>query len=380
MRRCSLLLLAVLLAAPAARADEPPHALRITPDTLVANEEGEWHAELQLVNHSQWGLYPDSLEMLWVNAAPERGSEARGVRDLAPFVRVMQPAASGDATGVIWSAPAEFERGSLVFRIVAHDAQQHTFEYRTPVVVAGSQLAEQAPPRLVEAAGARTDYFLLADSAAGAAPALVYLPPAGVPARSLLRWAHLAGARGYAVAVVSLPGAGRSSGNADAAGPASVALVRAALDRIARDPHVDPSRIVLWGSEDGATTALLAAVDRKDLAGVIAQEARHDPWAHYRALRDDAARQAFTAAAGRDSAAWKARATLPVAERIPAPVLLLESAEAHAPSTAPAEAFAARRSAAGLFIESRLAGSEPKPFRRADAARVAYDFLRRRTH
>src|SRR5439155_1149528 len=78
--------------------------------------------------------------------------------------------------------------------------------------------------------------------------------------RSLLRWAMPYQVRGYTVAIVSQPGSGRSSGLPDQSGPASVAAVSAALERLEHAPGVDALRVLVWGQDDGATTALLAGV------------------------------------------------------------------------------------------------------------------------
>jgi hypothetical protein len=59
---------------------------------------------------------------------------------------------------------------------------------------------------------------------------------------------------------------------------------------------------------------------------------------------------------------------------------MLQSLESGLTDTAPAQAFVAVRTAKDLYVEARLNGSEPRPFRRHDALRVAMDFLQRRTH
>src|SRR2546430_2698562 len=69
--------------------------------------------------------------------------------------------------------------------------------------------------------------ILPADSALRPAPAVLFVPRSGTPARSLLRWALVPRARGSTIALVSLPGSGRTSGGPDRAGPASAAAVEA---------------------------------------------------------------------------------------------------------------------------------------------------------
>jgi dienelactone hydrolase len=381
MRRTPLvaLLFACSLVAPGARAADP--VFRVTPDSLRANELGEWRANLTLENHGEWGLYADSLTMDWVNADPDSSSLPRhGTRDLNAIVRLASPASAGESTGLEWSAPAEFERGTLVFHISAHDAQKTRYAASGSARVVGSELADAHPSLMLANGGQQVELVMFpADSSARPAPAVLYVPPAGTTARSLLRWALPYQIRGYTMAIVSQSGSGRTSGVPDASGPASVAAVNAALDRLAHEPGVDAKRIVIWGQGDGATTGLLAAAGHPELAGVIAMDAGYDPWAAYRALPEPA-RAAYVRSAGRDSAAWRARSPLAVATRIAAPVLVLQTLDSGIGSPAAAQAFADARTGRQLYVEARLDGVEPRPFRRHDALRVALDFLARRTH
>src|SRR5262249_33534740 len=137
------------------------------------------------------------------------------------------------------------------------------------------------------------------------------------------------------------------------------------------------SRLAMWGDGEGGTTALLAAVKHPELQGVIAVDAVYDPWVAYRTLSTDA-REEFVREAGRDSAGWRARSPLAAAEKIPPPVLVLQTTETSAPDAGAAQAFAQVRSDRQLFIEARIGAQEGRPFTRRDAQRVALDFLNRR--
>jgi pimeloyl-ACP methyl ester carboxylesterase len=218
---------------------------------------------------------------------------------------------------------------------------------------------------------------MAADSSVWPAPGVLVVPSPGTSARSMLRWALSVNQRGFSVGIVSLPGSGRSTGSDDRAGPASVAAVEAALSRFVREPGVNARRIALWGIRDAAPSALLAAVKHPELAGIISEDAHYDPWAAYREL-SASERAAFVLAAGRDSAAWRARSPLAAAARIAAPVLVVQSDEVESPAATGAEAFAAARAEKQLFIEARINAVEGRPIRHRDATRVAFDFLSRR--
>src|SRR5262249_20954137 len=161
------------------------------------------------------------------------------------------------STGIMWTSPAEFDRGSITFTMSAHNTQHDRFTRSATLLVTGNDLSDQHPPVPLAVNGRAVDLAIVdADSAARPAPAILYVPPTGTPARTMLRWAFPYPLRGFTVGLVSLPGTGRSIGTPDQAGPASVTAIGAAIDRLARQPGVDPKRIIVWGEGEGATTAL----------------------------------------------------------------------------------------------------------------------------
>jgi pimeloyl-ACP methyl ester carboxylesterase len=381
MHRCllsSAVLFACLALAPDTHAADP--VFRVTPDTIRVDKTGTWRVHVTLENHSEWGLYPASLDLDMTREDPDSSDQPRrDTLSLEVMVRSMLPVSGGDAAGFDWSGPAEFERGSLVLRIVARDAQKKVFALADTVRVAGSALADAHPPVLLDVNGHPVEMAIFAaDSARRPAPAVLFVPPSGTAARSLLRWALTPSLRGNTLALVSLPGSGRSTGAPDRAGPASVAAVEAALARLLREPGVDRTRLVIWGEADGATTALLVAARHPEITGVIALDASFDAWATYRAL-PEVGRAAFVREAGRDSAGWRARSPLSVAQRITAPVLVVQSAEAKLPASAPAHAFVSLRTARKLPVEAHISALEPQPLDSADLPPLVFDFLARRT-
>ena len=349
----------------------------VSPDTLRADSLGVWQLALRLENLGQAGLYPDSLALEWRSDAPIPGSPMQGSQDLALFVRVLQPVGAGENTGCSMSIPAPMDRGRLTLRLRFLDAQKRATVARQEVVITGNELAERYPSQIGTVAGRAIELLHVPARPGGApSPGLVVLPPAGVGARSLLRWALGMRDRGLAVTIVSPPGAGASAGPDDCSGEVSVTSASEALTRLAKSPDVDASRLLLWGEGSGATTALLAAARQKELAGVVALNATFDPWAAWRAM-DAKARDAYVAAAGRDSAAWLARSPLAAAPAIAAPVLVLHT-EAAGPADA-AGAFIEARAARKLSTESRVHARDGQSVRRTDSIRFATDFLMRRT-
>jgi pimeloyl-ACP methyl ester carboxylesterase len=301
------------------------------------------------------------------------------------MVAVIQPAGAGETTGFDWNSPADFERGTLTFKLFMHDAKKVPYAMEHSIVVAGSDLYDRYPPVLLDLPGGRKVevVHMPAQGEEGVtltapAPGLLYVPPAGVSARMALRWAGQYVARGMAVSIVSQPGTGGSTGPSDRSGPASVAAVEAALARLVKQPNVDPKRIVIWGLGDGGSTALLTALKHPEVQGVVAQNAEYDPWRAYRAL-PPADQEAFLKAVGRDSTSWRARAPGLVAQKIVPAILVLHSASMGEGSRIAAEAFVAARAAKNLDTETRIDGNPGSPTSaRRDFNRLANDFLARR--
>jgi dienelactone hydrolase len=371
-------LAALLLAAPAHAAGSPP-TFHVEPDTIVADGLGNWHAGLVIQNKAEYGLYADSLTMEWRNDDPDSTSAPKaGVTPLQSLASVIPAASAGENTGMQWTAPADFEHGTLVFRLVTHDGQKNVYHSSARVLVAGNMLYDTYPRELLKNGRDVVDVVVMpADTSTRPAPGFVYVPAAGVSARSMMRQLIATVSSGNTVAIVSLPGSGRSAGRADRGGPASVAAVDAAIVRLEKDPSVDPKRIGIWGVNEGATTALLAAVNHPELQAVIAQDASYDAWASYRAL-PAAARPAYVREAGSDSAGWRARSPLLMATKVPAPVLVVQTSDGGISDSTAAVAYVHVRTDQQLFIESRIGRQSGKPFARRDAVRVAQDFLRRR--
>lgn len=373
-------LIAALLCLTVAGTASASPTFRVTPDTLRADADGTWNLWIEVANDTGTrGVYADSLLVRYRNDDPDRSREpAQGGYELDALGRMIPPSGVGERNGITYSAPAAFDRGTLVFRFVAHD-DERSYVMESTVHVVGNAFSETHPPVMLQVGTQRTDMVVIgARDASGPARTLLFVPPAGVPARSLMRWGTGVAARGWNVGIVSLPGAGRSTGERDGAGPASVAVVGAAVRELARTAGVDPARIVLWGEREGGTTALLAADSKSPVQGVVAVDAWLDPWAAYRAL-DDADQRAFRTAAGSDSAAWRARSALVAATRPTVPVLLVQSSEARAADTGPATAYEAARRAKGLAVETRLSPSEPRPLRKPDVQRIVLGFAERRT-
>jgi len=118
--------------------------------------------------------------------------------------------------------------------------------------------------------------YLAHSPEAGRLPALLVLSGDGDSAERCIEANAGVLAMGIHVACVSIPGYGRSSGPSRFVGPQTVAASRRALDLLAERPEVDPSKVAVWGSGDGALAAgLLMDYDSRPRA-LILQSGAYD--------------------------------------------------------------------------------------------------------
>jgi pimeloyl-ACP methyl ester carboxylesterase len=363
--------LALLLVAGTAAAAERP-SFAVDADTVAADRRGNWAIPVTMRNPGEMGLYGDSLRVEVLDRDPGVSRAPRLHTSGFDFLlRRMGTMGAGEERrfSLVLAAPCE----SALIRIHAY---AHTGSDGPPsawtdsVLATPGPLSAAMPSEFLQVDGRRVELVAApAPEGAGTVPGLLLVPSEHEHARSLLRRAAEFAARGLNVVAVSPPGYGRSDGPADLAGPATLAALSAALDRLAAMPGTAPDRLAVWGAGRGATAALLLAARRPEIERVVAQDALYDLPASRRAA-DPATAADMVAEAGRDSAAWRSRSPLPAAVAAPARVLILQAME----PSAPARAFAAARLAAGTPVDTVWALPGGHQLRR-DANRAVIEFL-----
>lgn len=118
--------------------------------------------------------------------------------------------------------------------------------------------------------------YLARSTAEGRLPALLILNGGKGNARHCLADAADLTALGIHVACISIPGYGASSGPSRFVGPAAVAAARRGLDLLAARPDVDPDRLALWGSSNGAVAAGLVMDSDRRLRAVVLESGAYD--------------------------------------------------------------------------------------------------------
>jgi dienelactone hydrolase len=118
--------------------------------------------------------------------------------------------------------------------------------------------------------------YLARTTAPGRRPALLVLNAGEGNAQRCVEASGDLTSLGIQVACMSIPGYGRSSGPGRFVGPQAVVAASHALDLLARRPDVDPTRLAVWGLNDGAVAAgLLMDIDSRPRA-VVLQSGAYD--------------------------------------------------------------------------------------------------------
>jgi pimeloyl-ACP methyl ester carboxylesterase len=345
-----------------------------------ADEQNSISIDFTVLNPAETGLYSDSLEVVLLNQDSGAILGARETRmPLPALAKLFAPTEAGGEQHYSYSARAPFEHGTLTFRFVAHDGHKDRHEFTTRVVVAGGVLGDTYPSSSIRVGGQEVEIVPVGvQGVTEGVPGVLIVHGDDANARRLLTSAVTFAERGAQVLLVSQPGYGNSAGKRDWAGPATLAAIGAALDKLKTTPGVDPKKLFVYGQQRGATAALLLAAKRTDLAGVMVQSAEQDLWATYRAA-DESHRAMIIAQAGRDSAAWKARSPLLQTARIHAALCVVHTAEEDSTCIAAGRAFVEKLDKPGARVDAHLS-TRTRRVNRQDGMRFALDFLRRVSH
>jgi len=374
-RLCAAFLIGVL-AAPAA-AEGP----RIVPmrTEIVATDNFSWLFAFKLHNPLEVGVYTDSLIGTIEDTAPGETHGDRTHRVVLTRTLHVSSISARDSGVVTFQCPAVTEQADIRLMLHTHTADGRFFvdsalvraksgsswrEFRSVLVPVGKNKVEMVfvPPQV---------------NYEGPMPGVLLIHGDGTDARRMIPTAWLIGTEGYAVMVVSQPGYGRSEGSPDFVGPATMRAVNAAFDRLRRSPGVDSNRVAVWGGSRGAAAAMLLAARRRDVRGIVAESGIYDLTTTHRESKDAGLREAIVREAGRDSAAWRARSPLMVADSIRAPVFMAHGEQDDRAPFSQAKEMAARLKRAGTTLEARFLPTRGRSVSSPDLSRDYFEFLGR---
>ena len=355
----------------------PLPRLEVIETSIPATGDFKWFFLLLVRNHTEYGIYPDSMncEVTDLDPGLTRGPRTRIIP--MNFVKRLLPSVgSHDSAAFNYQSMALSEHARLILRLYVHaaDARQLTLS-DTLEATPGS--SSQDFPSVTFQDGGRTIEYVYARPHGDrpSAPAILLLHGDESRARHLVPLANELIEKGYHVMMVSQPGYGTSSGEPDLMGPATTSAIAHALDALKRTPGVDSTRIGVWGVGRGANIAARLDMTRGDIAAAVAIGGLYDLQAVARASATQRAK--FVQEAGKDSAAWALRspATLPLT--LNGPLLVIHSdTDAEAPA-AQATAFVAALRAAGQSAELKLLPSADRYIPMDDSRTAAFEFFER---
>ncbi len=184
-------------------------------------------------------------------------------------------------------------------------------------------------------------------AAAGRHPGLLLVPGHSRSATDMLPQAVRFARAGFASVAVSQPGYGGSAGPADFAGPRTFAVLRAAAERFAAEPFVDPDRLGIYGYSRGALAAAELATRTDLFKASVVGGGIYDFRTAYDQVELEGIRANMAAEAGLGEEAVRFRSPVHDLEGLDGPMLIVHGAEdANAPP-AQAQALAERLAALG---------------------------------
>jgi pimeloyl-ACP methyl ester carboxylesterase len=373
---CSFAVLTGLFCAAPALAETPTFHADTT--TIAATGDLVWNVGFTIRNPQGVGFYLDSLYLDVDDMGPlEPGRVKRTTQNVSPVLRAIDNVSAGEETTLQFSGPAQCERADLTFRLYAHDANKQPFSYSELVHAVPGPYSDAFPSDSIVVGGKHVEFLLVpARGTARPAPGILVVHDHGASARRQLMQALTLSARGYAVGLVSQPGYGASQGPADWCGPATVAAVNAALDRMKRSGSVDTTRLAIWGLGRGATVGALVVSRRKDVKTLIAESGVYDLAGACRGDAGSALRAQVLAEAGKDSAAWRARSPVYEVSKLGASALLLHGEADPLAPAAQARAYAALAQASNHSAEVQVAPGVGRPLPWGVSMRPATAFLK----
>jgi pimeloyl-ACP methyl ester carboxylesterase len=368
----------------AAAADKPPASpanpadlvFRVSTSPLRGDDDFHWTVPFDIVNRSGVGLYTDSLVCdaddldLGVTGLDRHSRQA-----LWSAARMAGSMAAGESVHFEFRMPPISERARLVFHYYGQRADHTPVTATAEADMVPGPASTRVPSAYADGKGSRVEYTVLHAESDAPAPILLVIPGEGDHARSVLFMMGPMHERGYQIVTMSLPGFGLSQGSADFMGPSSVAAAVRVLDQLRRVPGADTSRIAVWGIREGAAVAVQLAATHPSVKALVLESGAYDPWACWRA-GDPAWQKRMSAAAGSDSAAWRARSAMNVAERVRVSTLIVHGQVDSVTPPAQAHAFTATLLAHGTNAHELMV-----PTRGHDLGGAAYramgDFLKR---
>lgn len=364
---------------PAAERRQAP-TIRCEPAVFEPDDEFVWHSTLTLSNPSAVPLIADSGRVVVEDLGK---GETRVPRTselpLSRLVKVLGTLEPGDSRSVAWSAPATIEHGRASIEIDMHDSSGASRRLTASARIEPGPYSKLHPSDLLVVGGRKVEvvYVAPADSSALPAPGVLLVHGHAHHARQMLRRARTLSREGFAVMLMSQPGYGLSEGPADEMGPRTIAAASAALDRLARSPGVDSTRLGALGFSRGATVVTLLMTRRGDVRAGVAQAGVFDMWAGYRGTQFEGIRANMLAEAGRDSAAWRERSAAYSAKTLKGRLLILHGEDDANVPVAQAKAFYAQLKAIGADVEAEFFPAAEHALPPDLASARALEFLRR---
>ena len=343
---------------------------------LKADDQFRWFIPIMVVNPTEGGIYTDSLRIEIEDLDPGRTRRSRRyITTDTTIARGLPSVSLRDSAVFRYVGSAFSENARVTLRLYSHGGDGTFYESPGVLTVAPGMMSDALRSRFLRVGKDSIEYVVVPETwPSRRSPGLLIINGWESHARLMLPTAwHLAN-QGYTVMVMSLPGYGLSSGSADLGGPRSLAAVEHALNLLRRSENVDSTRVAVWGTAQGAITALQLAAKRPDLKAVLGESGLYDLEVVERTTSSEDMRRMIAQEAG-PKGGWKRRSATAI-RHLKIPVMLLHGEYDTVAPLSQANDYVTHLKAEGLSAQLRFVPHQGHRLNPISARDAADDFLK----
>lgn len=157
----------------------------------------------------------------------------------------------------------------------------------------------------------------------GPYPGVLLIPGYSRSARDYIPVGLTLARAGFGAVAVTQPGFGRSEGEPDWVGPATISALRTGYERFCREDWVDAGRTAVFGYSRGAVAAAILAVRIEGLKAAICSAGIYDLKEEYATNKNPGIRENMEKETGLTDEAFRERSPLFMMEKLNCPLLIL---------------------------------------------------------
>jgi len=212
----------------------------------------------------------------------------------------------------------------------------------------------------------------------GPFPGVLLIPGYSRSARDYIPVGLTLARSGFGAVAVTQPGFGRSEGEPDWVGPATISALRAGYERFCKEDWIDAGRTAVFGYSRGAVAAAILAVRLKGLKAAVCSAGIYDLKQEYATNRNPGIRANMEKETGLTDEAFRERSPLFMMDELRCPLLILHGEKDINASVEQAKLLRDRLDKLGKDYEIKLYPERDHNLGRKNLYSSLLDFFERR--